>query len=169
MRRALYLIIALWAGLLPLLPSYAVDPDIRLDDPALERRALEITRQLRCPTCVSQSVDGSNVGISKDLQRLVRERIVAGDSDEQIFDYIASRYGDFVLLKPRFGGSNTLLWGFPIFLVSIAIVFWFVVLRRRSRTKTEQSRLSAKEQARLNELLGQSHRENIDTPRDANQ
>ena len=117
-------------------PSIAIDPDIILDDPVLEARARKITSQLRCPTCVSQSVDSSNVGISKDLQILVREQIIAGRSDKQIYDYLSSRYGDFVLLKPRMNAQNALLWFLP------AIVFlgvFFILVRRTIQSENNAS------------------------------
>lgn len=112
------------------LPALAVDPDVILKDPVLESRARNITRQLRCPTCVSQSVDSSNVGISRDLQVLVRERVIAGDTDLQILDYVASRYGEFVLLRPRVSGQNALLWAMPFLMFAGAIISGVLYIRR---------------------------------------
>ncbi|MEM1192416.1 MAG: cytochrome c-type biogenesis protein [Pseudomonadota bacterium] len=139
----------------PILPAGAVDPEIMLADPELEARAQALTRQLRCPTCVSQSVDSSNVGVSRDLQILVRDRISAGHTDQEILDYIASRYGDFVLLRPRAGGFNTILWLAP------AILFVFVIgalaLAARRKTSPETQPLTAAEKqalARLNNHEG---------------
>jgi len=115
--------------------SFAVDPDIRLNDPALEKRARKITQQLRCPTCVSQSVDSSNVGISRDLQVLVRDRLVVGDSDKEILDYIAARYGDYVLLSPRMNAPNAALWLLP-FMIFGGVVAMLVLQARRRRIMT---------------------------------
>lgn len=124
-------------------PSIAIDPDIILDDPVLEARARKITSQLRCPTCVSQSVDSSNVGISKDLQILVREQIIAGRSDKQIYDYLSSRYGDFVLLKPRMNTQNALLWFLPL-IVFVGVFVFLVRHTIRDQNKPGHEKSSMK-------------------------
>ena len=134
-------------------PASATDPEIVLADPILEARAKAITQQLRCPTCVSQSVDDSNVGISQDLQRLVRERIIAGDSDREILDYVASRYGDFVLLKPRTRGVNLVLWSLPALLFVGSVVGFIVLRRKNAGLATAPVPLTDDEQAAINALV----------------
>jgi cytochrome c-type biogenesis protein CcmH len=95
-------------------PAAAVNPDEVLDDPALEARARELSLDLRCLVCQNQSIDDSNAELARDLRLLVRERLVAGDSDEDVIDYVVSRYGEFVLLTPRFSVQTLLLWGAPL-------------------------------------------------------
>ena len=133
-------------------PAFAVQPDEVLADPALEARAREISRQLRCPVCQGESIDDSNAPISRDLRLAVRERLVAGDSDDQVIDYVVSRFGEFVLFNPRASGSGLILWlaGPAMLLAGGGIAF--AATRRRAR-ETEAEGLSAADQARLAELL----------------
>ncbi len=114
MMRRLLLAFAL---LLMAAPAFAVNPDEVLADPALEARARALSAELRCMVCQNQSIDDSNADLAKDLRLLVRERITDGDSDEAVLNYIVSRYGEFVLLKPRVGMKTVLLWGAPVLLV----------------------------------------------------
>ncbi|MGV8935990.1 MAG: cytochrome c-type biogenesis protein [Allorhizobium sp.] len=137
--------------LLPL-PALAVNPDEVLADPVLEQRARDLSGQLRCMVCQNQSIDDSNAELARDLRLLVRERIVNGDSDKQVMDYVVSRYGEFVLLKPRLSEKTLILWGFPIVLFAGGLVVVLINGRRRNRRETEK--LSVDEQARLDELLG---------------
>lgn len=138
--------------LLTALPAFAVQPDEVLADPALEARAREISRQLRCPVCQGESIDDSNAPISRDLRLAVRERLVEGDSDAQVIDYVVTRFGEFVLFNPRASGSGLILWlaGPAMLLAGGAIAF--AATRRRARS-TEAEGLSATDQARLAELL----------------
>jgi cytochrome c-type biogenesis protein CcmH len=92
----------------------AWNPDEALKDPALESRARSISAGLRCLVCQNQSIDDSDADLAHDLRVLVRERLVAGETDAQVFDYLAARYGEFVLLKPRVGAKTYLLWGLPL-------------------------------------------------------
>ena len=133
-------------------PAHAVNPDEVLADPVLETRARAISAELRCMVCQNQSIDDSNAELAKDLRVLVRERITAGDSDQQVMDYIVSRYGDFVLLKPRMGVNTILLWGMPVFLL---VVGGAVIVRQVSRRRRLSSvePLSADEQRALDEIL----------------
>ncbi|ACE90367.1 cytochrome-c-type biogenesis protein CcmH/CycL [Rhizobium phaseoli] len=149
MMRRLLLVLAL---MLSATPAFAVNPDEVLADPALEARARTLSAELRCMVCQNQSIDDSNAELAKDLRLLVRERIKDGDSDEQVLDYIVSRYGEFVLLKPRFSIKTVLLWGAPVLLVLAGGLSLLVFARRRSGKPTG-SKLTADEQARLNELL----------------
>lgn len=137
--------------------AHAVQPDEVMADPAKEARARELSRELRCMVCQNQSIDDSDATLAKDLRLLVRERIAAGDSNKQVIDYLVSRYGEFVLLKPRFETHTLLLWLLPpLVLVAGGLGLWLHI-RRRGRDAaraTEVSKpLSADEQARLDKLL----------------
>src|ERR671939_983072 len=94
-------------------PVLAVQPDEVLPDPALEARARNLSRGLRCLVCQNQSIDDSDASLARDLRLLVRERLKAGDSDAQVLDFLTARYGQFVLLKPHLGWDTALLWGAP--------------------------------------------------------
>ena len=133
-------------------PAFAVNPDEVLADPALEARARALSAELRCMVCQNQSIDDSNADLAKDLRLLVRERITDGDSDEAVLNYIVSRYGEFVLLKPRFSIKTGLLWGAPALLVFAGGLSLLIFARRRSGKPTG-SKLTADEQAKLSELL----------------
>src|SRR5690349_12490253 len=113
-------------------PAHAVQPDEVLPDAALEARARNLSRELRCMVCQNQSIDDSDAPLARDLRLLVRERLKAGDSDKQIFDFLVARYGDFVLLKPRFTSHTALLWLLPA-LVLLAGAAALFALRRRQR------------------------------------
>nr|WP_184397346.1 cytochrome c-type biogenesis protein [Rhizobium sp. BK650] len=134
------------------LSAFAVNPDEMLSDPALEGRARTLSAELRCMVCQNQSIDDSNADLAKDLRLLVRERITDGDSDEQVLNYIVSRYGEFVLLKPRFSLRTLLLWGAPVLLILAGGVSLIAFARRRAGKPTG-SKLTAEEQAKLDELL----------------
>ncbi|MGB0913666.1 MAG: cytochrome c-type biogenesis protein, partial [Phaeobacter italicus] len=98
----------------PIAPAYAVQPDEVLADPALEARARELSKDLRCLVCRNESIDESNADLARDLRLLVRERLVAGDSNEEAMDFIVDRYGEYVLLSPRATGANWLLFEVPV-------------------------------------------------------
>ncbi len=151
MMRRLLLAFAL---LLMAAPAFAVNPDEVLADPALEARARALSAELRCMVCQNQSIDDSNADLAKDLRLLVRERISDGDSDEAVLNYIVSRYGEFVLLKPRIGMKTVLLWGAPVLLVTLGGLSLLVFARKRAGKPTG-SKLTADEQAKLSELLGE--------------
>jgi len=133
-------------------PVFAVQPDEVLADPALEARARELSKGLRCLVCRNESIDESNAELARDLRLLVRERLVAGDSDDQAIAFIVDRYGEYVLLKPTTGGSNLILWiaGPAMFLAALGIGAIYV---RGRRQRTQPEALSETEQARLNEIL----------------
>lgn len=136
-------------------PLMAVEPDEVLSDPVLEQRALNLSKGLRCPVCQSESIDESNAPISKDLRLLVRERLVEGDSDAEALDYIVARYGEFVLLKPTFGGANWILWAAGPLMLLLAGGVGIAYVRGRSRAKAPQDEvLSADEAAALKDILG---------------
>ncbi|MBB4507692.1 cytochrome c-type biogenesis protein CcmH [Rhizobium johnstonii] len=149
MMRRLLLAVAL---LLMAAPAFAVNPDEVLADPALEARARALSAELRCMVCQNQSIDDSNADLAKDLRLLVRERIADGDSDEAVLTYIVSRYGEFVLLKPRVSMKTVLLWGAPVLLVLAGGLSLLVFARKRAGKPTG-SKLTADEQAKLSELL----------------
>ena len=134
-------------------PAFAVNPDEVLPDPALEARARIISAELRCMVCQNQSIDDSNADLARDLRLLVRKRLTDGDTDRQVLDYIVSRYGEFVLLKPRFSQKTVILWGAPIVLFVAGGLALAVYARRRSGKPTGQP-LNAEEEAELNEILG---------------
>jgi len=137
-------------------PALAVQPDEKLDDPVLEQRAREVSKGLRCLVCQNESIDDSNADLARDLRLLVRERIVAGDSNDEAVQYIVDRYGEFVLLEPRFDGKNAILWlGGPLLLILGAFVAVRVMSRqsRRAKTGSGVEALSEEEQRKLDELL----------------
>lgn len=114
------------------LPADAVNPDEVLKDPALEARARVISQELRCLVCQNQSIDDSNAPLAKDLRIIVRERLVAGDSNEKVIDYVVARYGNYVLLKPPLQTDTALLWFAPYLMFATAMaVSAFYLLRRR--------------------------------------
>ncbi len=136
------------------LPVAAVQPDEMLDDPVLEERARDISAGLRCLVCQNESIDESNASLARDLRLLVRERLVAGDSDEEVVDFIVERYGEFVLLQPTTGGLNWLLWAAGPILFLLATGIGAAYIRNRSRAEAPTAdRLSEDERERLEELL----------------
>lgn len=143
----------LFALLLAAAPAFAVQPDEVLDDPALEARAREISKGLRCLVCRNESIDESNASLAKDLRLLLRERLVAGDSDTEAVDYIVARYGEYVLLKPTATGANWLLWAAGPLMLLIGGGLAWGYLRGRAQPMVEDSALSAAEEERLRQIL----------------
>lgn len=150
MRRLLTTMLLAMALLLPV-AARALDASEQLPDPVEEARARELSRQLRCMVCQNESIDDSNADLARDLRHIVRERIVAGDSDAQIRQYLVARYGDFVLLKPPFRVSTLLLWLGPFALLLCGLVLAILVVRRRNIAPPRP--LDADEQAELDRLL----------------
>ena len=136
--------------------ALAVQPDEILPDPAQEARARAITRELRCVVCQSESIDDSNADIARDLRLLVRERITAGDTDEQALDFVVDRYGEYVLLRPPFNASNALLWLSGPILLLLGGAIAFGIIRGRARAARPEAKapppLSAAERQRLEAL-----------------
>ncbi len=132
--------------------SLAVNPNEVLADAALEQRARDLSSKLRCLVCQNQSIDDSDASLAKDLRILLRKRLVAGDSDEQVVDYIVSRYGEFVLLQPRFGMHTLVLWSLPVVLILTG--FLVLLFKLKNRSQTDARTLSDEENARITELLG---------------
>jgi len=149
-RLSIALSAALWLALAA--PALGVEPDEVLADPALEARARAISRELRCLVCQNQSIDDSEADLARDLRRLVRERLVAGDSDEQVRDYLVARYGDFLLLDPPVKAKTWALWFGPAAVLLAASAGMLLYFRRRPRFAAEPP-LTPEEQARLARLL----------------
>ena len=138
----------------------AVQPDEIMSDPANEARARDLSRELRCMVCQNQSIDDSDAPLARDLRLLVRERIATGDSDSQVIDFLVARYGEFVLLKPRFSPHTLLLWPLPpLALIGGGVALWFYS-RRRSNEGTASDpallHLTQEEEARLERLLAET-------------
>jgi cytochrome c-type biogenesis protein CcmH len=133
-------------------PAVAVQPDEVLKDQALESRARALSRELRCLVCQSQSIDDSDAPLARDLRLLVRERLTAGDSDSQVVDFLVARYGEFVLLRPRFAWHNAVLWLTPLLVLIAGAVSIFLAVRRR-RVLPAPPPLSAEEERRLAEVI----------------
>ena len=133
-------------------PSHAVLPDEVLDDPVLEQRARALSTQLRCLVCQNQSIDDSDAQLARELRLLLRERIVAGDTDREIVDYLVSRYGQFVLLKPQFNALTLVLWIAPAVLLIGGGILAVRVVRRRSAV-TGGADLTPDEERRLQKIL----------------
>lgn len=142
----------LFAFLLIASPAFAVQPDEILPDPTLEARARAISANLRCPVCQGETIDDSNAPISRDLRLAVRERLLAGDDDDAVVDYIVSRYGEFVLFKPRAEGSSLILWlaGPAMLLLGGGIAY--ATSRKRARS-AEAEALSDEDKTRLADLM----------------
>jgi cytochrome c-type biogenesis protein CcmH len=136
-------------------PASAVEPNEVLKDPALERRAREISKRLRCLVCQNQSIDDSNAGLARDLRVLVRERLTAGDSDAAVIRFVVARYGDFVLLRPPVKPATYVLWFGPLLILLVAGAGAFVFIRRRrpGAATAAAKPLSTAEQKRLDALL----------------
>lgn len=133
-------------------PAHAVQPEEMLEDPALEARAREISKELRCLVCRNESIDDSHAALAKDLRLLVRERVAAGDTDEEAVDYIVERYGEYVLLNPRMTGANLVIWlAGPVLLVIGGLGAWVFIRRRRVAPATPAG-LTEDEARRLAEL-----------------
>src|SRR5689334_12755372 len=135
--------------------AHAVQPDEIMADPAKEVRARDLSRELRCMVCQNQSIDDSDAPLARDLRLLVRERIASGDSDSQVIDFLVARYGEFVLLKPRFTPHTLLLWLLPpLALIGGGLALWFYSRRRsKAGSATDPSHLTEEEEARLERLL----------------
>jgi len=143
--------VALFAALLAPSAARAVQPDEILSNPALESRARDLSRELRCMVCQNQSIDDSEAPLARDLRIIVRERLSKGDSDKQVIDYLVARYGEFVLLKPRFELHTLLLWGVPPVVLIAGAIALFVMGRRKQpvAAAAEAAPLSSDEQRRL--------------------
>ncbi len=150
--RHLLLILALI--LAPVAPLWAVNPDEVLADPVLENRAREISRGLRCVVCRGESIDESNADIARDMRLLVRERLLEGDTNSEVMDYVVERYGEYVLMRPTAEGANKLLWAAGPVLFLLALLMAGLYLRGRARSRDAgDDTLSDSERAQLEEIL----------------
>ena len=146
--------ILLMLALLVAAPAWAVQPDEVLADPVLEARARAISKEVRCLVCRNESIDDSNAGLARDLRLLVRERLTAGDSDAEVLNYLVERYGEFVLLKPRFSIANAALWlaGPAAFLIGLIAIIAYL-RTRRPHAAANEAPLSDAEKQRLDDIL----------------
>lgn len=141
-------------------PVFAVEPDEILDDPALEERARVISAQVRCVVCQNEPIDSSNAGVARDLRLLIRERLVAGDTNDEVYAYLVARYGDFVLFKPPFKPSTYALWLGPFVILGTGVLaVGFALMRRRGQVTGPG--LSVEEEADIARLLDDTE----ETPR----
>ncbi len=132
-------------------PLWAVDPKEMLDDPVLEDRARALSQELRCPVCRNESIDESNAALAQELRIVLRERIVAGDTDEDALAFMVARYGEFVLLRPDSSGANIILWlAAPALLLIALAIGWSTIRAKRAVPDA----LSAAEKAELEKILG---------------
>lgn len=153
MRHPIALCLGLWLAWAGALPADATNPDERLDNPALEARARDLSKELRCLVCQNQSIDDSNADHARDMRVLVRERLLAGDTDDEVLTYLTDRYGAFVRLRPPVTSSTVLLWGLPALVVALALLGFGLYLRSRRAAATPEAGLSADEEAELNAIL----------------
>jgi cytochrome c-type biogenesis protein CcmH len=150
MRALLILLTTLWLAL----PAFAVNPDEMLSDPALEARARTISEGLRCLVCQNESIDDSDADLAHEIRVLVRQRLTAGDTDDQVRQYLVARYGEFVLLKPVFAWHTLILWVAAPGILVIGGVVLLVAGRRRRALAAPAGELSPEEQRVLDELRG---------------
>jgi cytochrome c-type biogenesis protein CcmH len=149
-----FLVLALaWLVILPPSADAALRPDELLEDPELEARARALGRELRCVVCQNQSIDDSNADLAQDFRRIVRERVLAGETDEEILRFMVDRYGDFVLLKPPIAAGTIILWAGPFAVLLLGAGIAAATFRRRRATDVAE--LSPEERRRLDELLGE--------------
>jgi cytochrome c-type biogenesis protein CcmH len=157
MRRLVFALILFVASAAP---AFAVDPGEKLADPALEARARAISQELRCLVCQNQSIDDSNADLARDLRRIVRERLVAGDSDKAVVNFIVARYGEFVLLRPRLEAATWLLWFGPA--LALLIGGGVIVLLFRRKGVIEPASLDSAEAERLKSILSETESSGLD-------
>lgn len=135
--------------------AMALDPSERLDDPALEERARELSKELRCLVCQNQSIDESDADLAKDLRVLVRERLVAGDTNKEVLAYLTDRYGAFIRLTPPFNMGTLVLWVSPFVVALLALASAIVYVRARRPQPVEAGWLTAEEEAELKAALAE--------------
>jgi len=131
-------------------PAWAVQPDEILDDPVLEQRARDISQGIRCPVCQNESIDESDAVLAGELRVVLRERLTAGDTDQEVVDYLVARYGEFVLLNPTKTGANLILWLAAPAMLLAALGIGFATIRRKAPAPDA---LSAEEKAQIDEIM----------------
>lgn len=134
-------------------PAHAVQPDEVLKDPALEQRARELSAKMRCLVCQNQSIDDSDAPLARDLRILIRERLTIGDSNDQVVDYLVSRYGEFVLLKPLLSPKTIILWVGPFAILLFGAAMLYVRRRKGNELAVPEEALSPSEENRLKAIL----------------
>ncbi|MHA1153420.1 MAG: cytochrome c-type biogenesis protein [Alphaproteobacteria bacterium] len=149
----LALTLALAMPIMGAAPGWAVEPDEMLDDPVLEARARALSREIRCLVCQNEPIDSSNAGLARDLRILIRERMVAGDSDDDVKAFLVARYGDYVLLDPPMKLTTYALWFGPVLILLLGGIGVFVFFSGARRAPPATAPLSAEERARLDRLL----------------
>jgi cytochrome c-type biogenesis protein CcmH len=135
-------------------PAWAVEPDEMLDDPVLEARARALSQEIRCLVCQNEPIDSSNADLARDLRLLVRERIVAGDSDADVKAFLVARYGDYVLLDPPMKSTTYALWFGPVLILLLGALGVVLYFARARQAPAAAAPLSTEERARLERLLG---------------
>jgi cytochrome c-type biogenesis protein CcmH len=143
-------------GILGAAPAFAVQPDEVLGDPVLEGRARELSKELRCMVCQNQSIDDSDAPLAKDLRLLVRDRLKAGDSNQQVLDFLVARYGEFVLMRPVFSWRNALLWGAPLLALGAGGIAAYLAIQRRRRAAPDTVPLTPDEEERVRRILAET-------------
>ena len=154
MIRVRALILVLFSYLIYIQPIMALQPNERLADPLLEERARMLSQNIRCLVCQNQSIDDSNATLAKDLRVLVREKLTAGATNDEVFDFLVDRYGDFILLNPPFKPTTYVLWYGPLIFLIFGILMVVFIMKRSNRRSFEKP-LSQEEQASLSKLLEQ--------------
>lgn len=156
--RKMYRILAFILVVVWTIPAFAVEPSEMLDDPVLEERARQISQKLRCLVCQNETIDESNADLARDLRVLVRERLAAGATDEEVIDYVVARYGDFVLLSPPFKPSTFLLWIFPALALAVGAGLLVYLRKQFTNAESEQNdvELTAEEVQILDGILDDS-------------
>ena len=154
MTRIRALILVLFSYLIYIQPIMALQPNERLTDPLLEERARMLSQNIRCLVCQNQSIDDSNATLAKDLRALVREKLTAGATNDEIFDFLVDRYGDFILLNPPFKASTYVLWYGPLIFLIVGLLMT-VLMMKKNRRRTSEKPLSQEERVSLSKLLEQ--------------
>ncbi|MGH6931346.1 MAG: cytochrome c-type biogenesis protein [Dongiaceae bacterium] len=153
MRRRIAICFALMVAAAWLSTALAVEPGEMLGDPALEARARAISRELRCLVCQNQSIDDSNADLARDLRLLVRERLQAGDKDQEVRQFLVARYGEFILLRPSIGPATYALWFGPAVMLVLALVIIRGFFQRQKARPRTVDDLTPEERRRIQDLL----------------
>ena len=137
------------------IPGWAVEPDEILSDPMLENRARDLSQNLRCLVCQNESIDESNASLARDLRLLVRERLMKGETDQEVLEFIVDRYGEFVLLRPQANGVNLILWALTPIALLLSLIFSgaYIITRNRNVKSVVPTPLSNEEKDELDQIL----------------
>lgn len=137
------------------IPGWAVEPDEILSDATLEQRARDISQNLRCLVCQNESIDESNASLARDLRLLVRERLMEGETDQEVLEFIVDRYGEFVLLRPQVNGVNLILWALAPISLLLSLIFSgaYILNKNRSVKVVKPTPLTNEEQDKLDQIL----------------